>query len=130
LYYDEFPPFIDLQVGIVGSVTSVKYFDESNVEQTLAASEYDIDLNIRPGRVYESKDGGFPNTYQKPNAVSVVFRVGESLASDVPAAIKQALLIIIGRYYEQRQDVVLGTIATELPLMVEHILTPYRFLEL
>ncbi|GAG98099.1 unnamed protein product [marine sediment metagenome] len=40
------------------------------------------------------------------------------------------MLIIVGRYYENRQDVVLGTIASELPLMVEYMLTPYRFLEL
>ena len=40
------------------------------------------------------------------------------------------MLIIVGRYYEQRQDVVLGTQVAELPLMVEYMLTPYRFLEL
>lgn len=128
--HDEFPQYIDLQVGPVSSVTHVKYYDESNALVTLATSEYDVDTKIKPGRIYESKDGGFPNTFDRPNAVVVTFQAGASSASNVPAAIKQALLIIIGRYYEQRQDVVLGTIATELPLMVEHILTPYRLLEL
>ena len=101
LYFDVFPPYIDLQLGIVQSLTHVKYYDNSNSLQTLAASEYDLDDKIKPGT-----------------------------ADDVEDAIKQAMLIIVGRYYEQRQDVVVGTIATELPLMVEYMLTPYRFLEL
>lgn len=129
IFYDNFPPYIDLQVGTIASVINIKYYDSNNIEQTLAASEYDLDKRINPGRIYQSDTGSFPSTYDRPNAVEVEFIVGAT-ASDVEAAIKQAMLIIVGRYYEQRQDVVLGTIATELPLMVEHILTPYRILEL
>jgi len=129
IFYDEFPPYIDLQVGEVASVTHVKYYDTDNSLQTLAASNYDVDTKVRPGRIYQSNTGDFPNTYERPNAVEVEFVVG-SAASDVPAPIVQAMYIVIGRYYENRQDVVTGTIASELPLMVEHLLTPYRLLEL
>lgn len=129
LYFDVFPPYIDLQVGIIQSVTHVKYYDNNNVLQTLASSNYDLDDKIKPGRIYESNDGTFPDTYERPNAVEIEFIVGRT-ANDVEDAIKQAMLIIVGRYYEQRQDVVLGTQVQELPLMVEYMLTPYRFLEL
>ena len=129
ILYDEFPPYIDLQVGEVASVTHVKYYDADNTLQTLAASEYDVDTKVRPGRIYQSETGDFPNTYERPNAVEVEFVVGGA-ASDVPAPIVQAIYIIVGRYYENRQDVVTGTIASELPLMVDHLLTPYRLLEL
>lgn len=129
IFHDEFPPYIDLQVGDVASVTHIKYYDESNVLQTLAASNYDVDTKIRPGRIYQSEDGDFPNTFDRPNAVEVEFIVGGA-ASDIPAPIIQAIYIIVGRYYENRQDVVTGTIASELPLMVDHLLTPYRLLEL
>lgn len=129
LYFDVFPPYIDLQVGIVQSVTHIKYYDASNSLQTLAASEYDLDDKIKPGRIYQSNNGSFPDTYERPNAVDIEFVVGNS-ANRVEDAIKQAMLIIVGRYYEQRQDVVLGTQVAELPLMVEYMLTPYRFLEL
>ena len=129
IFYDEFPPYIDLQVGDVASVTHIKYYDADNTLQTLAASNYDVDTKVRPGRIYQSETGDFPNTYERPNAVEVEFVVGSS-ASDVEDAIKQAMYIVIGRYYENRQDVVTGTIASELPLMVDHLLTPYRLLEL
>ena len=129
IFYDEFPPYIDLQVGEVASVTHVKYYDTSNVQQTLGASNFDVDTKIRPGRIYESENGDFPDTFERPNAVEVEFVVGGA-ASDVPEPIKMAMYLIIGRYYENRQDVVTGTIASELPLMVDHLLTPYRLLEL
>jgi uncharacterized phiE125 gp8 family phage protein len=129
LFYDEFPPYINLQVGDVASVTHIKYYDADNTLQTLAASNYDVDTKVRPGRIYESENGDFPNTYERPNAVEVEFIVGGT-ASDVPEPIKMAMFLIIGRYYENRQDVVTGTIASELPLMVDHLLTPYRLLEL
>jgi len=129
IFYDEFPPYIDLQIGEVASVTHIKYYDTSNALQTLATSNYDVDTKIRPGRIYQSEDGDFPNTYERPNAVEVEFIVGAS-ASDIPAPIIQAIYVIIGRYFENRQDVVTGTIASELPLMVNHLLTPYRLLEL
>ena len=129
IYYDEFPPYIDLQVGDRITVSHIKYYDTNNSLQTLAVSNYDLDTRIKPGRIYQSETGDFPNTYERPNAVEVEFVVGAA-ASDVPAPIVQAIYIIVGRYYENRQDVVTGTIASELPLMVDHLLTPYRLLEL
>ena len=129
IYYDEFPPYMDLQVGNVASVTHVKYYDTNNTLQTLDTSEYDVDIRVKPGRIYQAEDGNFPDTYERANSVEVEFVVG-SAASDVEDAIKQAMYIVIGRYYENRQDVVTGTIASELPLMVDHLLTPYRLLEL
>ncbi len=129
IYYDEFPPFMDLQVGNVASVTHVKYYDTDNTLQTLNTSEYDVDIRVKPGRIYQAEDGNFPDTYERANSVEVEFVVG-SAASDVEDAIKQAMYIVIGRYYENRQDVVMGTQVNELPLMVDHLLTPYRLLEL
>ena len=129
IFYDEFPPYIDLQVGDVASVTHIKYYDTDNTLQTLAASNYDGDTKVRPGRIYQAETADFPNTYERPNAVEVEFIVGGA-AADIPAPIIQGIYIIVGRYYENRQDVVTGTIASELPLMVDHLLTPYRLLEL
>ena len=55
IFYDEFPPYIDLQVGDVASVTHIKYYDADNTLQTLAASNYDVDTKVRPGRIRKTK---------------------------------------------------------------------------
>ena len=128
IYFDEFPPYIDLQLGIVRQIVEVKYYDQSNVLQTLPTSDYDIDLIAKPGRIYEATGKSFPQTYERANAVKVTFEVGNS--AEVPSAFKAAILIIIGRYYENRQDVFVGTQVNELPSLVENLLTPYRLLEL
>ncbi len=128
IYFDEFPPYIDLQLGIVRQVQQVGYFNQDDVFTILPTTDYDVDLIAKPGRIYQASGKSFPQTYEKANAVKVTFDVGNAV--EVPSAFKQAILIIVGRYYENRQDVVLGTIATQLPLMVEHLLTPYRLIEL
>jgi len=128
IYFDEFPPYIDLQLGIVRQVSQVGYFNQDDVFVILPSTEYDVDLIAKPGRIYQASGKSFPQTYEKANAVKVTFDVGN--ASEVPSAFKQAILIIVGRYYENRQDVFVGTQVNELPTLVEHLLTPYRLLEL
>ena len=92
----------------------------------MAASNYVADGSIKPARIYFTPDASIPTTFEIPNAVNVTFTLGFTAASQVPAPIKQAILLTIGRYYEIRQDVVTGTIATSIPKTVEFLLDPYR----
>jgi uncharacterized phiE125 gp8 family phage protein len=48
------------------------------------------------------------------------------LSSDVPEGIKQAVLITIGNWYENRQTVITGRTATELPLSSQYLLEQYK----
>ena len=41
-------------------------------------------------------------------------------------AIRAAILLILGHLYANREEVVTGTIATELPMTSRHLLQPYR----
>jgi len=60
------------------------------------------------------------------NAVTVRFVAGYGDAGDVPQAIKQAILILIAHWYEQRDPVEAGNIAPIMvPLMVTTLLAPY-----
>ena len=128
LNLDEFPDYFDLQLGQVTGVDTIRYFDTNNNLQTLASSEYDVDSIIQPGRVYKSKDGSWPSTYNKPNAVIVDFSAGWTDASEVPNAIKHAILMIVGHLYENRQDVSDRTYK-QVPKGAEYLLGPYRIQE-
>ena len=125
---DSFPDYFYLLKGTLERVTvnSITYKDEDNVTQTLAASNYVADGSIKPARIYFTPDATIPSTYDVPNAVTVDFTLGFTTSDDVPAPIKQAILLTIGRFYEIRQDVVTGTIATTIPRTVEYLLNPYR----
>jgi uncharacterized phiE125 gp8 family phage protein len=131
-FYDFFPvyktgvdPFqgdkniIYLSRGPVQSVASVKYVDGNGDEQTVSASDYATDLVSEPARIMP--DQGWQATKDTVNAVIVRYTCGYTQASDVPANIKVALLLIIGEMYEKRVDSV-----HRLPTASEHLLNPYR----
>lgn len=112
------------------SVTSITYYDSENNSQTLAASAYNVDIYREPGRIVRSFGSYWPATYPRPNAVTVLFSAGYgAAASNVPTPIIQAIKIMVSQWYENREPVVTGTIATEIPMSADYLLAPYRALE-
>ena len=63
-----------------------------------------------------------PELYNRSDAIEIQFTCGYGASSsDVPDAIKQAILLIVGKMYELREDSV-----SRLPRASEYILDPYR----
>lgn len=83
--------------GPATAVTSVTYYDTANASQTLSSDYYDIDLS-RNAFVLKA-DYDWPGTYTRWDAVTVNYTVG---VSSVPAIAKQAILLLVGYYFENR----------------------------
>lgn len=107
----------------VSSFSSVTYYDTNNELQTLATTEYESDIYGSPAR-FRLKS--VPNVYDRMNALQVNFVCGYANAAAVPNPIKQAMYMIIGHLYENRQDVITGTQVNEIPMSSEYLLQPYR----
>lgn len=126
-YSDNWFEFYRLYKSPVISITHVKYYDTNDTLQTLASSNYILDNISQPARIGISVDGTLPNLADRINAVEVKYSVGYGeLSSDVPEGIKQAVLITIGNWYENRQTVITGRTATELPLSSQYLLEQYK----
>ena len=111
----------------VSSITHIKYFDSDNSEQTLATSVWISDINHQPARIGLKPSQSFPSLAERINAVNCKYVVGYgSAASDVPEGIREAVLLIVGNLYENRQEVVVGRIATELPKSAQYLLEQYK----
>ena len=108
------------------SVTNIKYVDTSGSEQTLNTDIYFVDDVNKPARIGLKPNQSFPEIIDRLNAVKVNYVVGNESADDVDEAIKQALLLTIGNWYQNRQAVVTGTIATELPMNAKFLLDQYK----
>lgn len=67
--------------------------------------------------------GNWPCTSE---VVTIEYTAGFETVSDVPAVIKQALLLTIGHLYENREAVIVGTTAVEVPMGTLALLHPYR----
>lgn len=131
VYYGKFPRdgVMFLPKAPLASVTTVKYRDGSNVEQTLAATDYDTDTSALPGRVSLVANRTWPTTYVRPQAVTVRIVAGYGAASAVPAPLVAAMKLALGHWYANRESVVTGTTASELPLAFEALLAPYLVVE-
>ena len=105
------------------SVTDVKYYDENDTLQTLAASQYEVDIYGSPARF---RLINVPKLKDRMNALQLNFTCGYTNAAAVPSPIKQAMYLIIGHLYENRQDVVTGTQVHQIPDSSKYLLEPYR----
>lgn len=110
------------------SITSVKYLDADGVLQTLDPSAYRWKASTRaPGRVEPALNGSWPTAADLFDAVQVRYVAGYGAASAVPKSAKAAILLLVGHLYENREEVVTGTIATELPDGFKRVLDPLRW---
>lgn len=107
----------------VTAISSVKYYDQNDTEQTLDVSAYQTSINSNPAKV---KIITMPQIYERLGAMTIRFVAGYTNAAAVPQDIKQAMYFIIGHLYENRQEVVTGTQVNEMPLSAQYLLEPYR----
>lgn len=93
---DAFTDTIELPLGPVTEITSVKYYDADGVQQTVDAEFYTSDLSgTRPWVVL---NGGYswPATLDGINAVTIQFKAGRG----APPAVKQAILLQIDHWFQ------------------------------
>lgn len=121
-----FPPGRELHVPLppMQSVTSVQYYDTDNAQQTLASSTYLTDVSESAGIIRLKDDQSWPDTYtDRPSAVVVraICGYGDA-ASDVPEHFIHAMHLLIGHWYANRENVVVGTTVASVPDTVHDLL--------
>lgn len=125
---------ITLPRSPVLSVTSITYADAEGDAQTMDSEDYRVISGgadkSRVGLVY---GGSWPLTQGITHAVTVRFVAGYADGSaspfdngQIPAPIRQAILLMVGHWYENRSASVIGVSVATLPMAVDALLTPYR----
>jgi uncharacterized phiE125 gp8 family phage protein len=138
LTIDAFPCHeIRLPLPPTQSVTSIKYDDADGNEQTLVAStDYYVDTSSEPSWIVPALSG-WPASgavFEGISAVRVRFVAGfdpttdspPDLRANVPTAIKQAMLLLIGQFHEHREESIVGLTTMRLPFASENLLRPWR----
>ena len=122
--FDAFADEMILPVGPVLSVDEVAYLDTTNATQTLASSAYQVDNTNSPHRIIREPGASWPAASQRKNAVTVTVTVGYDT---VPPELKQAILLLVGDWYRNRESTVVGTISSELPNAVNALLANHTY---
>lgn len=135
VYLDDFPcncRYIELPYAPLQSVSSITYYDVDGNLQTWSSSLYQVDTKAQPGVIMPIFGEDFPETREeKLNAVTITYVCGYGASgSSVPESIRHAMRLMIGDFYNQREDTVIGNIVNSMPRGVEALLMDERIINL
>lgn len=137
LYLDEFPcgagygrgASIVIPLPPLQSVTSVKYYDTSGVQQTLATDKYAVDASSEPGSIQPAYGLIWPMTRDMPNAVEIIFVAGYGdETDDVPEEVKLWISARVGSLNANREDYVVtpGLVSVQPLPFLDGLLLPLK----
>jgi uncharacterized phiE125 gp8 family phage protein len=109
---------------VSGDVVAITYDDSDGIEQALA------DFRLVEGstaKLLPAYGALWPSAQYADGSVRITYTAGYA-DEDVPGDLDQAVLMLVGHYYLNREAVNSGTSAgaVELPLGVEALVAPYR----
>jgi uncharacterized phiE125 gp8 family phage protein len=122
-YMDDWPGFpLKVPFPPLQSVTGVYYTLEGASEATWASSNYIVDAYSVPGRIVLQSTASAPSgQLVEANGVKIRFVCGFGAAgTSVDERARQAMLLLIGHYYEHREEVIVerGANVVQLPMAV------------
>lgn len=115
-YPDEFEDVMRLPREPINTISSVKYTDYDGVVTTMAASNYSLDTVDGNIAFFELPD--FEPTIINP--IEIVYTAGYTTA---PKMVKQAILLLVAYWYENRGD---APLPDDVELRVQRMLNQYR----
>ena len=115
-------PRICLPLPPLQTVTYITYYDTAGDLQTLASDQYRVDPTSYEGRIDPAYGVTWPSVREQMATIVVRMVVGFVA---IPEAIRQAILLI-GHFYANRESVIVGTNAMEMPQSAQTLLFPYR----
>jgi len=111
------------------SVTSVVYTDSDGTATTWSSDEYAVDADSEPGRVVLGYGYSWPSaTLRTSLPIQITYEAGYGDADDVPEKIKQAIKLLVGHWYENREGVMVaqGVSIQGLPLAIDSLVWANR----
>lgn len=124
--HDDFASEMRIALYPVQSISFVKYIDTNGDEQTVSSGEYDLVKKNGFYFVVFKSDYSFPslNVTDRPS-VKIQYVAGYQA---IPAAICHAIKLMIGAWYENREETIIGVPAARLPdsVAINALLAPYR----
>lgn len=115
-----------LPVAPVQSTTSITYIDPAGATQTLGAGNYATVGRRYWTAIVPTVNATWPEVRDQAESVTVRFVAGHSSTNPVPEPIRQAILMLVGHFYENRETVVIGQAPSVVPMSYEFLLADYR----
>jgi uncharacterized phiE125 gp8 family phage protein len=119
-------PEVPLPLRPVQAINSVHVLAADGSAETMAAAAYILDGHGVPPRLTRT-GATWPQPGRASGGIEIAFTAGfGAQASDVPAPIRQGLLLLVAHWYEHRDPIEIGSPALAVPSGVSELLAPYR----
>lgn len=130
LKLDEFPcnGRIEIPRPPLISIESLTYVDGLGDPQELDEDEdfyVDDSSENCPTVLLPAYGKSWPSIRSEPGAITIVYKAGYG-AGAVPKSTKQAILFLVGHWFENREAVNVGNLVTELPIGVDRLLLHHK----
>lgn len=122
---DRFWSEMRLPLAPIQSIASIRYYDINETQQTLADTVYRLHSDAVSPYITLQSDQEWPATFDRDDAVEITFVAGYGNADAVPETIRQAMLLMVGHWYENRELLVPGQLSP-MPMAADALLQPYR----
>lgn len=111
------------------SVTSIQYVDQNGLTQTLGVDKYVVDTGSWQGVIDPEYLAVWP--ILRPTLKAITIRMVCGYGSNPGDGqylemVRQAMLLIVGHWYENRETVNIGNIVNKIPMTAESLLFPLR----
>jgi uncharacterized phiE125 gp8 family phage protein len=129
LYLDHFPCFdepIFLPKPPLQSVTSIVYTSTAGVSTTWTSSEYIVSTHREPGIIRPAFGETYPSARRQLDSIRVRYVAGYGSPTACPELLKAAMLLLLGHWFDHREEVNIGNIVTNVPTAAADILEQYR----
>lgn len=107
------------------SVSSVTYVDPSGSSIVWGSSNYVLVATQEPARLYPALTTVWPTTAAVPGAVKIEYVAGYTQPELVPDDMKEAVLLLLGHFYENREAVLTGSVSKEIELSLNELMSTY-----
>lgn len=132
--------YIEVPLGNLQSVESIKYTDSNGDEHTMDAGSYRLarvytpentTTDVQGGRIYLARGSSWPSAVlEAGEPIAIRFVCGWADAANVPVPIKQAILMLASHWNRNRDAVVVGNtaavVSSELAIGVQRLTSMYE----
>jgi uncharacterized phiE125 gp8 family phage protein len=125
-FVDEAPPAaITLPKPPLQTVASVVFTAEDGTETTAPATDYHVDANGFYGVITLKSGKSWPSPTLLPSSgIKITYDAGYGDdETDVPRRIRQAMLLLIGHWYEHREEISIQNQAFQIPVAAKALLS-------
>ncbi|SNS53293.1 phage conserved hypothetical protein, phiE125 gp8 family [Sphingomonas laterariae] len=108
----------------IGAQAVVSYVDPEGGDQMVASSR--LSAGSRPARLSPVLGALWPAAAPVADAITVTVNAGYADRTAVPRSLRQAMLLLIGHWFANREAVNIGNITSDIPMTVEALAHPHR----